>query len=36
MGYHSIHVGKRKTHDGKWFTDPKCGDAKKEIVYVQL
>jgi hypothetical protein len=30
------HVGKRKTHDGKWFMDPKCGDAKNEIVYVQL
>jgi ribosomal protein S27E len=30
------HVGKKKTHDGKWFMDPKCGDAQNEIIYVQL
>jgi hypothetical protein len=30
------HVCKKKTHDGKWFTNPKCGHANDEIVYAQL
>jgi hypothetical protein len=30
------HVGKRKSSDGKWYMDPKCGHAKNEIAYVQL
>jgi hypothetical protein len=30
------HASKKKTPNGKWFIDPKCGHAKNHIAYVQL
>ncbi len=30
------HVRKRKTPNGKWFMDPKCGHAKNEFAYAEL
>lgn len=30
------YVNKRKSFDGKWFMDPRCGLAKNETIYVQL
>jgi hypothetical protein len=29
------HLSKSKVLDGKWFMNPKCGHAKKEIVHDQ-
>jgi hypothetical protein len=29
-------VRKRKTPNGKWFMDPKCGHAKNEFAYAEL
>ncbi len=28
------HVSKRKTHNGKWFMDPKCNHVKNGNLYV--
>jgi hypothetical protein len=30
------HARKKKSFDGKWYMDPKCGHSKNEITYVQL